>query len=86
MKKTTVTAQRKPTKASAESVQPATLEKGQIWKMGETYLEISETGKRLVHYKLAKALQQRGLRRHMASIVTVQEFLKTNQAELLAKA
>ena len=86
MKKIIETARGKPTRGSANFPQLTTLEKGQIWQMGETYLHISDTGKRLVHYKLAKALQQRGLRSHMASILTVQAFLKSNRAELLAKS
>ena len=86
MKKIIETAQGTPTEGSADPTQLTTLEKGQIWQMGETYLHISDTGKRLVHYKLAKALQKRGLRSHMASILTVQAFLKSNRAELLAKS
>ena len=62
------------------------LEKGQIWKMGETYVLITDAGKRLVHYTLTKKLKQRGLRRHLASIETVQAFLKSNRAELLANS
>jgi hypothetical protein len=85
MKKIIETARGKPTSDSANFPQLTTLEKGQIWQMGETYLHISDTGKRLVHYKLAKALQKRGLRSHMASILTVRAFLKSNRAELLAK-
>lgn len=78
MKKTLETARRKLT------TQFSTLEKGQIWKSGETYVLISDTGKRLVHYKMAKNLTQRGLLRHLASIETVQAFLKSNRAKLLA--
>ena len=86
MKKTIQTARRKPTRRSANSTQLTTLEKGQIWKTGETYVQITDAGKRLVHYRMAKTLQQRGLRSHMASIETVQAFLKSNRAELLAKS
>ena len=85
MKKIIETARGKPTSGSANFPQLTTLEKGQTWQMGETYLHISDTGKRLVHYKLTKALQKRGVRSHMASILTVQAFLKSNRAELLAK-
>ena len=66
--------------------QSATLEKGQIWKMGETYVQITDAGKRLVHYKIAKTLNHRGLWRHLASIKTVQTFLKSNRAELVVKS
>ena len=54
--------------------------------MGETYVQITDTGKRLVYYKLAKALKKAGLRSHLASIQSVQAFLKSNQAELMVKA
>ncbi len=84
MKKTIETARRKPTRRSADSTQLTTLEKGQIWKTGETYVQISDTGKRLVHYKMAKTLHQRGLRQHLASIETVQAYLNSSHAELLA--
>ena len=86
VKKPIETARRKPTSGSANSIQFSTLEKGQIWKTGETYVLITDAGKRLVHYRIAKTLQQRGLRIHMASIVTVQAFLKSNRAELLVKS
>ena len=52
----------------------------------ETYVQITDAGKRLVLNRMAKTLQQRGLRSHMASIETVQAFLKSNRAELLAKS
>jgi hypothetical protein len=80
MKKTIETTRRKLT------TQFSALEKGQIWKLGETYVLITDAGKRLVHYKIAKTPQQRGLRRHLASIETVQAFLKSNRAELFAKS
>ena len=63
-----------------------TLEKGQIWKTGETYVLIGDSGKRLVHYKMAKKLTQRGLLRHLATIESVQAFLKSHRAELFAKS
>ena len=78
---------KKPIKtARQKSKAVPTLEKGQIWKTGETYVLIADAGKRLVHYKIAKTLQQRGLRRHLATIETVQGFLKSNRAELFAKS
>jgi hypothetical protein len=75
---------RKPSIAAANSAPFARLEKGQNWKVGESYLQITDVGKRLVHYKKALTLQQRGLRKHVASIETVQTFLKSHRAELLA--
>ena len=46
---------------------------------------IKEVQLRALGFKLTKKLQQRGLRNHMASVATVQAFLKFNPAELLAK-
>jgi hypothetical protein len=86
MKKMVKTAQRNPTRLSAASTQSPTLEKGQVWKLGETFVQITDAGKRLIHYGMLKTLQQRGVRNHMASIETVQAFLKSNRAELLAKS
>ena len=85
MKKTVETARWKATKGSVNSPQITALEKGQIWKTGETYVLITDAGKRLVHYKVTKKLLQRGLRKHLAAMTTVQAFLKSNRAELLAK-
>ena len=84
--KTTKAAQRKPTEVSTDSTQFPALEKGQIWKTGETFVQITDAGKRLVHYKIAKTLHQRGVRRQLASFETVQAFLKSNRAELLGKS
>src|SRR5258708_3505128 len=81
MKKIIETTEGKPARGSAKPSQLTTLEKGQIWKMGESYLEVTEIGKRLVHYKLATKTKQRGLRSHMASSLTVQAFLTSNRAE-----
>ena len=86
MKKTFETPLWKSTRGPANSPPITALEKGQIWKTGETYVLITDAGKRLVHYKLTKKLLQRGLRKHLASMTTVQAFLKSNRAELLAKS
>ena len=86
MKKMAKTAQRNPTRLSAASIQSPTLEKGQVWKLGETFVQITDAGKRLIHYRIVKTLQQRGVRSHLASIETVQSFLKSNRAELLPKS
>ena len=71
----------KPIRARAEPL--AALETGQIWKAGETYIHIKQAGTRLVHYKMAKALHQPGLRRHLSSVKTVRAFLKSQRAQLL---
>ena len=80
MKKSVVTARRNVTTLLF------TLEKGQIWKTADAYVRITDAGKRLVHYSMATRLHQRGLRNHVASIETVQAFLKSKRAELVVKA
>jgi hypothetical protein len=86
MKKTLETPRWKAASVSANSPQSTPLVKGQIWKTGETYVLITDAGKRLVHYKLTKKLLQRGLRKHLASMTTVQAFLISHRAELLVKS
>jgi hypothetical protein len=86
VKKPTEIARPKPTRDRAGFTQSAKLEKGQIWKAGENYVLIGEAGKRLISYRITKKLEQRGLRIHLAPIVTVQAFLKANLAELLVKS
>jgi hypothetical protein len=88
MKKMAKTAQRNPTGLSADSTQFSALEKGQVWKLGdgETFVQITDAGKRLIHYRIVKTLQQRGMRTQMASIETVRAFLKSNGGELLPKS
>jgi hypothetical protein len=66
--------------------QTVMLESGQIWKAGETYIQIKEAGTRLIHYKMAKTLHRPGLRKHLASVKTVQAFLKSSRAQLLPRA
>jgi hypothetical protein len=71
-------------KTSPTSPQPEIeLQSGQIWKAGETYVHIKEAGARLVHYKMATTLHRPGLRRHLSSVKTVQDFLKSRGAELM---
>ena len=61
----------------------ADLVKGQIWKVKETYVQIVDAGKTLIHYTMSPKPRQRGLRVHMATRETVQEFLRSNRAKLV---
>ena len=70
-------------KRSASSPEP--LLKGQIWKVKDTYVQIVDAGKTLIHYTMSPKPRQRGLRVHMATRETVQDFLKTNRATLFSK-
>jgi hypothetical protein len=63
---------------------PALLLKGQVFKVKETYVQIVDAGKTLIHYTMSPKPRQRGLRVHMATRETVQDFLKSNQAKLVS--
>jgi hypothetical protein len=60
------------------------LQKGQVWKVKETYVQIVDAGKTLIHYTMSAKPRQRGLRVQMATRETVQGFLKSNQAKLVS--
>jgi hypothetical protein len=83
VKKPIETERSEQTGLAVDSAQPATLTKGQIWKAGENFVLIGDTGKRLIQYRVAKKLNQRGLRIHMASAANVQAFLNAQRAELM---
>ena len=70
--------------ARSKSSAPASLLKGQIFKVKDTYVQIVDAGKTLIHYTMSPKPRQRGLRVHMATRETVQDFLKSNQAKLIS--
>jgi hypothetical protein len=59
------------------------LAKGQFWKLGDMYLQISELGKLLVHYRMMKQPGKRGARRHSIGIDKLEAYLRTNKALLV---
>lgn len=59
------------------------LEKGQLWQMKDTHLEIVDLGKRLTHYRLLPALKQKGVPVRLGGIAEVQKYLKANKAKLI---
>jgi hypothetical protein len=76
----------KPERPAPERRKPnasALLLKGQIWKVKDTYVQIVDAGKTLIHYTMSAKPKQRGLRVHMATRETVQGFLKSNRAKLV---
>jgi hypothetical protein len=75
-------AKRPPARSKAAA--PPALVKGQIWKVKDTYVQIVDAGKTLIHYTMSPKPRQRGLRVHMATRETVLDFLKSNQAKLAA--
>lgn len=60
-----------------------TLEKGQIWKLQDSHIEILEMGKRLASYKHFRSLDNRRAPTQLANIASVQEMLHTHKAVLL---
>jgi hypothetical protein len=69
-------------KANHRKLPPA-LAKGQLWKLGDAYIEILEPGKRLIEYRMLKHLGQMGVRTRMTGIPTLENYLRTNEARLV---
>ncbi len=59
------------------------LEKGQVWKLEDTHIEIVAMGKRLTHYRRLSHLKQKGAPVKLETIQTVENYLKTHQATLV---
>jgi hypothetical protein len=59
------------------------LKNGQTWKVEHGYLHIVEMGKRLVHYKFLRQLQNHGTTTRLIGVVELLIFLKHNEAELV---
>ena len=58
------------------------LEIGQVWRMGDSHLDIDLVGKYLVHYKLIKHEAKR-TPMSLSSIKAVEKYLKDNKAVLI---
>ena len=61
------------------------LAKGQLWKMENTYIQIVELGKILIHYKMMKELRGLGVKTRMSTLETMGSYLKTNRARLVTR-
>lgn len=59
------------------------LEKGQVWKLEDTHIEIVAMGKRLTHYRRLAHLKQKGAPVKLETIQTVENYLRTHQATLV---
>ncbi|MFM1941267.1 MAG: hypothetical protein RI897_249 [Verrucomicrobiota bacterium] len=59
-------------------------QKGQVWKIGELNLAVTEVGKRLVHYKRYTA-ERRGLQITMSSKADLREYLVSSNAVLVTE-
>ena len=69
-------------KTNRKKSSPA-LAKGQLWKTEDAHIRIVDLGKMLVHYKMLRDLHQMR-RTQMSRIDTMEGYLKTNGAELVA--
>jgi len=59
------------------------LAKGQLWRTEDSYVQIVELGKRLIHYKMPRELKQRAVKTHTVGIETLESYLKTHHARLV---
>ena len=53
--------------------------------MENTYIQIVELGKILIHYKMMKELRGLGVKTRMSTLETMGSYLKTNRARLVTK-
>jgi hypothetical protein len=60
------------------------LAKGQLWQTKDSYVQIVELGKRLIHYKMPRELGQRAVKTHAVGIGTLESYLRTHAARLIA--
>ena len=61
------------------------LEKGQLWKVDDNYLQIVDLGKRLIHYKLMKKPDQKAVITRMIGVEALAVYLRSNEATLVAQ-
>ena len=62
------------------------LEKGQLWKLEDTHIQIVEVGKTLIHYKRFSNLKQKGVPTKLERAGTVADFLKAKRATLVQRS
>ncbi len=60
------------------------LKDGQTWKLEHGYLRIVELGKRMVHYKFLRHLNQHATTIRLIGVVELLIFLKHNEARLIS--
>ena len=65
--------------APAAPTTPTIFQAGQIWKIGDVNLTVTEVGKHLVHYKRYK-IQGRGVRTTLCSKPELESYLLKNNA------
>lgn len=74
----------------SEMKKPRTLSKspplaaGQLWHLKNGYLQITRVGKTLTEYKMLKQPGQRAVQFQMGNHASVETYLRTNKAKLVA--
>ena len=58
------------------------LAKGQIWKTRAADIEILALGQSCIHYKVTARLGQRHVSAQLSGIEAMENYLRTNQAQL----
>src|SRR3974390_861009 len=69
--------------AMAKDLSSGPMAKGQLWKVDESYLQIVDLGKRLIHYKLMKKPDQKAVITRMIGIEALAVYLRSNEATLV---
>jgi hypothetical protein len=70
---------------SKSRLSSVTLEKGQIWRLEDSHIQIVEIGKNLTHYKRFNSLKQKGVPTKLERTRAVEEYLKAQRATLVSK-
>ena len=59
------------------------LAKGQLWKLKHVYIQIVESGKRLLEFRMLSDLSESGVRPKMSGVKTMWRYLQTREARLM---
>ena len=62
---------------------PVNLEKGQLWKLEDSLIQIVAIGKNLTHYKRFNSPNQKGVPTKLERTHTVEAYLKAKGATLV---
>ena len=65
---------------------PAPLAEKQLWRIGDRYLQISELGKLLAHYKMMNKPGRAGVWTQSTTRVKLAEYLRLHSAVLVTSA
>ncbi len=60
------------------------LAKGQLWKMQHAYVQIVELGKKIIHFKMMKRLNEAGVRTQVSAFETLYGYLQARRARLVS--